>query len=116
MHERPALSPALIGWAGIAALVIGYDTWALLTGKETLSSCYDRLSRTRRGRLLVNGGWTALTWHLWRLRAPLLPEPYHARYRQIHPLWRLHDRAVTRANIRIVADPLIAVRDIGTNS
>lgn len=97
-------------------MVVGYDTWALLRGKETLSAGFARASRTRWGRLAVQGGWLGLTWHLMRGDHHVLPERYYARYRQIHPLWVLHDRAVTRANARILLEPLIPVSQVGTGS
>ena len=66
-------------WAGLAAYVIAYDAWAILTGRETLSASYYRAVQhpLRRWPTLIV--WVLLTLHLFHLiperfdplRAPL---------------------------------------------
>lgn len=101
------VSPALWGWLAIAGVVVGYDAWALTTHKETLTSFFyrlidDPLPEEKTGLVLavkagVTACWLGTTWHLLSAGRHLLPDPYHAKYRQVHPLWRLHDAAILRA-------------------
>lgn len=108
-------SPALYGWAGIAAVVIAYDAWALFTGQETLSGYYERVTRSKKARLLaINALWGGLWWHLARGDMQILPPAAQARYRRIHPLWVLHDAVIARANSRVVAVSGIPVWPSGT--
>jgi len=52
----------MIGWAAVAAVVATYDTWAIKTGRRTMSACYCRADRTQRA--LVLGGTAYLVGHL----------------------------------------------------
>lgn len=90
-EEAASFETAFIGWLGIAFLVIGYDAWALITKKQTLSSAFWHTQRTSAGRLLVGLGWGSLTWHLVMGDRQILPDKWNARYKRIHPLWRGRD-------------------------
>ena len=110
------VSPAVYGWSGVAAVVVAYDAWALLNGKETMSGFFCRMvdppqPEERRGfvtavRAACIGGWMGLSWHLLNNGRHILPEPFHGRYRRAHPLWRLHDIAASRVPISTVTGVL----------
>lgn len=87
---------AFAGWAGIAMLVIGYDAWALMTKKQTLSSAFWKTQETKIGRAVILLGWGGLTWHLCQGHKQVLPDKYHDLYLKIHPLWRGHDILVRK--------------------
>lgn len=93
---------AIVGWGAVFGVVVAYDGWALINHKETLSACFARGAESRLGKVLVNGAWVGLSWHLMRGGHQLLPEPFQSHYRRLHPLWRLHDEVLARANARIV--------------
>lgn len=42
-NETRSIETALLGWAGIVGLVVGYDAWALATGNQTLSAAFGAL-------------------------------------------------------------------------
>lgn len=64
------------GWAGLAGYVVGYDTWALATGRDTLSTVFRRsLSHpVRRWTTIVTCVVTLL--HLYGWLPPVL-DPFH---------------------------------------
>lgn len=105
--ERPSRS-ALFGWAAIATWVVAYDAWALMKKRETLTAAFYRGANTRYG-WGVMGAWLGVTWHLMSRGRHILPDPYYTRYRQVHPLWRLHDLAVERGfRVPVVSTDLSA--------
>ena len=87
-------------------VVVAYDSWALKTGNETLTGGFARIAEKRVGRIPVGitlvGSWLGLTWHLVHGRWRLLPEPWHLRYKRMHPLWRLHDHVQSQRIVSIV--------------
>jgi hypothetical protein len=85
-------------------VVVGFDAWALRNGKETLSAYYYRVTP----RLVVDAFWVGLSWHLVSRGTHILPDRYHAVYKKVHPLWRLHDVAAGQHVIRIATiDPQV---------
>jgi hypothetical protein len=60
-------------WIGLLAYVVAYDAYALLTGKETLSSAYYRALAHPRRRWPTIATWVLLTSHLFRLTPRLDP-------------------------------------------
>lgn len=97
-------SPALLGWLAVFTVVVFYDVWALVNGKETLSAYFARTgSKTKAGRVAIYGSWLGLSWHLMHGHVHLLPERHRPIYRRWHPLWALHDLASSRANVRFGA-------------
>ena len=54
-----------LGWAITTAAVVGYDLWAILTERQTMSAWFGRqlANPCRRGVLAVI--WILLTWHLF---------------------------------------------------
>ena len=56
--------PGLIGWAATAATVTGFDVWASLTGRPTMSRTLGHyLAHPLLGPILA-GAWSGLTYHL----------------------------------------------------
>lgn len=111
------VSPAIWGWLGVVGVVVGYDGWALVKGQETMTAFFYRLidppqpeERKAVVSVIRGGVVTGLigtAWHLLSAGKHLLPEPYYLTYRKVHPLWRLHDIAITRAaNGQVIAVPL----------
>ncbi len=59
-------------WTGLAAYVVAYDLWALLHGRETLSSSYYRATQHPVRKWPTVVVWLTLTLHLYHL----IPERY----------------------------------------
>lgn len=54
-------------WIGLLAYVVAYDAYAMITGRETLSSSYYRaLSDPKRSKLTI-AVWLGLSAHLYQL-------------------------------------------------
>lgn len=72
----PRPSNADWGWLLLAGYVAAYDTWALKTGRETLSSAFGRSLRhpIRRWPTLMT--WGVITLHLFG-RLPTWLDPLH---------------------------------------
>lgn len=87
---------AFAGWAAIALLVIGYDAWAIMTKKRTLSAAFWKTQEKPIGRAAVILGWGGLTWHLVQGHKQVLPDKYHDIYVKVHPLWRGRDLLVRK--------------------
>lgn len=64
------------GWAGLAVYVLGYDTWAILTKRETLTAVFKRAAHhpIRRWPVLVACSITVL--HLYD-RLPKQLDPFN---------------------------------------
>lgn len=81
----------------IAATVVGYDVWALINNRETLSGAFWRAREHPHARYVTVGIWAGLTWHLLlgdkRLGSPRVS----AAYRRSHPLWALNERLKARS-------------------
>lgn len=113
--SRKKMSPAVYGWSAVAAVVVAYDSWALLKHQETMTAFFYRMvdrpqPDERRAvvgmvRASLVSGWLGLTWHLLNNGYKLLPDPYHATYKKVHPLWRLHDVAAQRGGVVAVLRP-----------
>lgn|GEM_PF-2433326 len=54
-----------VGWAMIAAVVLGWDMWAWWSHQQTLSAWFLGQVRRPRRRWLLASGWGLLTWHLF---------------------------------------------------
>ena len=87
---------AFFGWGAICAFVVGYDSWALFTKHETLSSAFWRTKRNPLGRLLLILGWGGLSWHLLFGDKQVLVDPLHDVYVKLHPLYRGREFLVNR--------------------
>ena len=56
--------PGLYGWLATAAVVVGYDAWAILTDRPTMSRTLGHyLHRPVLGPVLA-GTWAGLAYHL----------------------------------------------------
>lgn len=65
LPARRPVSPAAVGWAALIGGIVLFDGWALATGHETLSACFDRLGRQhQQTRSIKVGVVAALTYHL----------------------------------------------------
>ncbi len=82
-----SIETALLGWAAIMAVVIGYDAWALTTGNQTLSKAFWRTSENPAGRVVLAATWGGLTWHLMLGDRQVLPDRYHQLYEKLHPFY-----------------------------
>lgn len=60
----------------MAALILGYDTWAIFTGKETMTSAFARGLKHPLARWAVTLAWLLTTLHLYE-RLPKLYDPFH---------------------------------------
>ena len=78
---------AFAGWAAIAAVVIGYDAWAIARKKQTLSSAFWHTQQNPIGKIAVLLGWGSLTWHLVNGDKQFLPDRFHSAYEKFHPLY-----------------------------
>lgn len=54
-------------WVGLAAYVVAYDAWAMVTGRETLSSAFARAVAHPKARWVTIAAWATLTGHLFQL-------------------------------------------------
>lgn len=63
MHEKDSTSS--LAWLGLAGYVFGYDVYALLNKKETLSEGFNRAMHHPRKRWLVILAWGFTTKHLF---------------------------------------------------
>lgn len=57
-------------WIGLLAYVVAYDTYAMLTDRETLSSAYYRALAHPRRRWMTIAVWAGLTGHLFQVIPP----------------------------------------------
>ena len=74
-RSGPNLSPASPpAWALVAAVVVGYDMWAAVTGAETLSAQFRTASV--RHPALVGAATSYLVLHLWGAW-PRPVDPFH---------------------------------------
>ena len=73
-----SIETALLGWAAIMAVVIGYDAWALTTGNQTLSKAFWRTSENPAGRVIL----AAMLGD-----RQVLPDRYHQLYEKLHPFY-----------------------------
>lgn len=71
-EEQRALN---IGWAVLAAYVLGYDYWAIRRGRPTLTEQFARGMAHPIGRYPVAAVWTITTLHLFA-RLPSRIDPY----------------------------------------
>lgn len=90
---------SLLGWGAVAASVVGYDAWALITGHETLSSAFWRGKRQKRTRIVLTATWLGLTYHLLLGDVEVLSPAGHLKYKKYHPLWACHSVLVRRASL-----------------
>lgn len=65
-----------LGWAGLAAYVLGYDTWALATGHDTLSAVFHRSLSHSQLRWPVVAACAVTVLHLFD-RLPRKVDPFH---------------------------------------
>lgn len=93
---KDSIKIASLGWGAIFAFVVGYDTWALITKNETLSSAFWRTKRNPIGRLFLLFSWGGLTWHLLFGDKQVLSDRLHKLYVTYHPLYRGRDFLVSR--------------------
>lgn len=63
-------------WLGLAAYVAAYDTWAIATGRETLSTAFHRASRHPVARWPVVAAVGVTVVHLYG-RLPKRFDPFH---------------------------------------
>jgi hypothetical protein len=94
-----------VGWGLLAAWVVGYDTWALTKGMQTLSAAFWEAKNRRRLRAVVAFGWLGLTWHLLAGDRQFVNDRYRRWYRQFHPFWVAHDRFVIYADRVTISPP-----------
>lgn len=92
---------ALFAWGVLTGWVLGYDSWALRTGRTTMTQWFHQAKRDRRLGWLLYGVWLGLTWHLLAGDRRVLPEHHHNRYVRYHPLWVAHE--LLRAGQVVVA-------------
>lgn len=57
--------PPLIGWLLLTLVVVAYDAWAIITGRDTMSKGFWRGVRHPALRWVVIPAWAALTVHLF---------------------------------------------------
>lgn len=57
----------MIGWLGLGAYIVAYDTWAILRGHQTLSSAFYEALRHPTRKWYVVLAWAALSAHLYGL-------------------------------------------------
>lgn len=96
LRKSTSAKIAFLGWGAICAFVVSYDSWALATEHETLSSAFWRTKRNPLGRLLLVAGWGGLSWHLLFGDKQILIDPLHEAYVSMHPLYRGRDFIVKR--------------------
>lgn len=53
------------GWLGIFGFVVSYDIWAILSGKQTLSSACWRASTDPMAKAVIFSVWAGVTYHLF---------------------------------------------------
>ena len=53
------------GWAATAAVIVGYDLWAILTKRQTMSAWFGRQLKHPCRRSVLAAIWALLTWHLF---------------------------------------------------
>lgn len=54
-----------LAWVGLSSYVVLYDIWAMFSGKETLSSAFERAIQAPKKRWLVTASWLLTTKHLF---------------------------------------------------
>lgn len=64
------------GWVGLAGYVVGYDTWALATGHDTLSTVFRRSLAHPVRRWPVTLTCTVTISHLYGWLPPII-DPFH---------------------------------------
>lgn len=69
---------AIQGWFLLAAFVAGYDLYAIIYGRETLSSCFDRGMLNKRTRWALVVFWSLLTKHLLLNKYAPKADPFKA--------------------------------------
>lgn len=66
-----------VGWAGLVAFVLGYDTWAIVAGRESMTAAFGRAIQHPFHRWPVSVAWAITTLHLFG-RLPRWLDPFHA--------------------------------------
>lgn len=74
MERRPV--NGAVGWGLLAGYIGLYDTWALTTGRETLSSAFGRSLKHPIRRWPTTAVWFLVTLHLFG-RLPVWLDPLH---------------------------------------
>lgn len=86
-NETRSIETALLGWAGIVGLVVGYDAWALATGNQTLSAAFWSTKSHPVWGTLLGVAWGGLTWHLMFGDRQVAPDRLHEVYVAVHPFY-----------------------------
>lgn len=63
--KRTEISPGVTAWMVIFGGAATFDTWAILTDRESMSSAVWRIGKNPVGRVLMFGLWAGLTYHLF---------------------------------------------------
>jgi hypothetical protein len=98
VDEVKSCRPAICGWGAVATIVVGYDVWALLKDRETLSGAFWRARGHRHVRYVALSVWAGLTWHLLFGDKRVAPVAVSLVYRRTHPLWAANELLKQRAN------------------
>lgn len=92
MDANRSTRSAVLGWTAVVATVVGYDVWALVSNRETLSGAFWRARHHPHARYVAVGIWCGVTWHLLLGDKRVASERMSAAYRRSHPLWVLNER------------------------